>query len=321
MTVSLNTLRNALRAGLIEKIFQVLPAAAIVVLAASTTTACQINETAIVPNVVGQPLDVAETLLQEAGFDHVYAENVVGTVFVVNWENWAVTEQTQPGGSSVRIDEEIRLGAGPLDDRRTFLALPVDSPARRSMALQFSTQDPEEPSSPNETSTIPSTPPSARGTEAPTVSPEPPAEVLDCDAPGVELISVDWRRPTAGETFGDATNTWVLKEISIRTNNNTPHKITTFGVIAAVAYTNSQGIPNTPGTKYEAIQVPTNPGSFPTETIGGDDSLVQTENISLQWSTDGPPPRIVASSQPWTPWSWEFENPDLETQCKSRGLK
>lgn len=80
-----------------------------------------------VPDVIGYRLDVAEDMLTEAGFEHVYADNTISSTWVISWDEFAVVGQEQTAGSQFDPADEITLHVGPLGNPDTLAALPADA--------------------------------------------------------------------------------------------------------------------------------------------------------------------------------------------------
>ncbi len=97
-------------------------------------TSC--GEEVVVPDVVGMRLDTAEDTLKRAGFEHADAVDVVGDSTPFRKNTWAVLEQDPPAGSPAQPDDEVQLGAGPLDKPQTKERLPKGSPALAQIAAE-----------------------------------------------------------------------------------------------------------------------------------------------------------------------------------------
>lgn len=82
-----------------------------------------------VPDVTGQRLDVAEGMLNDAGFAHVFAHRVAGGQ-VIHWNTWAVVDQPEAPGTPLDPDNEVRLEVSPLDNMTTLKLLKADAPVR-----------------------------------------------------------------------------------------------------------------------------------------------------------------------------------------------
>ncbi|MGY4644670.1 PASTA domain-containing protein [Cellulomonas sp. URHB0016] len=108
---------------------RVVVAAVVAALVAVVACGCSGPEPRVVPDVTGQRLDVAEDMLEDAGFDHVFAHRVAGGV-LVHWSSWAVVDQVQEAGSRPDPDDEIELKVSPLDHAETLELLPDDAAVR-----------------------------------------------------------------------------------------------------------------------------------------------------------------------------------------------
>ncbi|OCH81473.1 PASTA domain-containing protein [Gordonia sp. UCD-TK1] len=78
----------------------------------------QTKSTAIVPQLIGTPLDEATALLDERGFDNVDTEDAAEDRTIFAESNWVVVAQSLPPDRSVPTDAPIVLGAAKPSDAR-----------------------------------------------------------------------------------------------------------------------------------------------------------------------------------------------------------
>ncbi|MBD8059027.1 PASTA domain-containing protein [Cellulomonas sp. JH27-2] len=101
-----------------------------------------------VPDVTGQRLDVAEDLLNDAGFDHVSAKRVAGGA-VVHWTTWAVVGQVQKAGTQFDPKAEVELKVSPIDNARTLDLLTQDAAVRAQVEKAVSSHPSAEAARPS----------------------------------------------------------------------------------------------------------------------------------------------------------------------------
>lgn len=100
----------------------------------------------VVPNVVGYRADQAETIIKDAGFEHVRIENVVSYAWTVDWADWVVVAQPSTAGELWPHDEDVELEVGPKRDRRTLELLSEDAPAYAEVLELVGPEETEAPS-------------------------------------------------------------------------------------------------------------------------------------------------------------------------------
>ena len=96
--------------------------AAAVIAVVSLVSGCeystQTKSTAIVPQLVGMPLDEATSLLDERGFDSVETEDAAEDRTIFAESNWVVVTQSLPPDRAVPTDAPLKLGAAKPSDAR-----------------------------------------------------------------------------------------------------------------------------------------------------------------------------------------------------------
>lgn len=109
-------------------------------------SACGGSDTAdvtVMPDVVGQPLDAAQSRIKDAGFDDEVDVSGGGTFGIVDESNWKVCEQTPAGGKSISDTPKLTVDRSCDDESTTTTTKAADTATTAAPANLTAANNPE----------------------------------------------------------------------------------------------------------------------------------------------------------------------------------